>query len=165
MSTAACPFCAIVAGTAPASLVLEGDKVLAFMDLRQAVRGHVLVIPRRHVPDIYALAADEAGAVMQAAVRIAQALRDECDPPGLNLWQSNGEAGGQEVAHFHLHVQPRQFGDGLLRVYPDGVPAHAEAAQLAALARSLRERLHRVGSGFARRGLSLHLPWRFLRKV
>lgn len=141
MTVPACPFCAIADGTAPASVILDDGKVLAFMDLRQAVDGHVLVVPRRHVPDIYALAADEAAGVMQAAVRIAQALRDRYDPPGLNLWQSNGEAGGQEVGHFHLHVHPRQSGDGLLRVYPEGLPSQRGPVHLDALARSLREHL------------------------
>ncbi|GAA0252072.1 HIT family protein [Rhodanobacter caeni] len=138
-----CPFCAIARGAAPASVVLDEGKVLAFMDWRQAVPGHVLVIPRRHVPDIYALADDEAAAVMQAAVRVARALRAACDPPGLNLWQSNGEAGGQEVFHFHLHVHPRRIDDGLLRVYPDAVPPRSDADRLAAIAQALKARLDR----------------------
>ena len=137
----ACPFCAIASGAAPASVILDDGKVLAFMDWRQAVPGHVLVIPRQHVPDIYALADDEAAAVMQAAVRVARALRAASDPPGLNLWQSNGEAGGQEVFHFHLHVHPRQVDDGLLRVYPNGVPPQSDADELAAIARAIRARL------------------------
>jgi histidine triad (HIT) family protein len=137
----ACPFCAIVSGVAPASVILDEAKVLAFMDWRQAVPGHVLVIPRRHVPDIYALADDEAAAVMQAAVRVARALRIAYEPPGLNLWQSNGEAGGQEVFHFHLHVHPRRVDDGLLRVYPGGVPPQSDADELAAIARAIRARL------------------------
>lgn len=143
MTTVDCTFCAIVDGTARASVVLDDGKVIAFMDLRQAVPGHVLVVPRRHVPDIYALAADEAAGVMQVAVRVAQALRAEFDPPGLNLWQSNGEVGGQEVPHFHLHVHPRQLDDGLLRAYPDGLPSPCETGQLDTMARSLRTRLQR----------------------
>lgn len=141
MTVDCCSFCAIVAGTQRASVILDDGAVLAFMDLRQAVPGHVLVVPRRHVPDIYALAVDEAASVMQAAVRVAQALRAEFGPPGLSLWQSNGEAGGQEVLHFHLHVHPRWPGDGLLQVYPDGLPAISEPVRLDALAQSLRARL------------------------
>lgn len=137
-----CPFCAIVAGHARASVILDEHDVMAFLDLRQAVPGHVLVVPRRHVPDIYDLQPDEAAAVMQAAVRVAQALRAQFDPPGLNLWQSNGEAGGQEVPHFHLHVHPRRHGDGLMRVYLDGVPAAANPDRLDAWAHDLRQRLH-----------------------
>jgi histidine triad (HIT) family protein len=59
-------------------------------------------------------------------------------PPGLNLWQSNGAAGGQEVPHFHLHVQPRRVADGLLRVYPDGLPAPASREELNRMAEHIR---------------------------
>jgi histidine triad (HIT) family protein len=142
VSAAACPFCAITAGGSPAAIVADEGDVLAFLDLRQAVPGHVLVVPRRHAPDLYALTPDEAAGAMRLAQRVARALRDAFDPPGLNLWQSNGRAGGQEVFHFHLHVQPRRVGDGLLRVYPGGAPRPAGADELDALARALRARLH-----------------------
>lgn len=46
MSDDDCVFCAIVAGTAPASVVYEDEIALAFVDLRQAVSGHVLIVPR-----------------------------------------------------------------------------------------------------------------------
>ncbi|MBD8872224.1 HIT domain-containing protein [Rhodanobacter sp. DHB23] len=141
MSSADCPFCAIVRGELPASVILDEGGILAFMDLRQAVPGHVLVIPRRHVVDIYGLETEEAATVMRAALRIAHALRAEYDPPGLNLWQSNGEAGGQEVMHFHLHLHPRQAGDGLLGLYPHGPPQPGEAVQREAMALALRKHL------------------------
>jgi len=141
VNAAACPFCTIVAGEAPAAIVADDGTVLAFMDLRQAVPGHVLVVPRRHAPDIYALTPEEAAAAMRMAQQVAHALRVEFDPPGLNLWQSNGDAGGQEVFHFHLHVQPRRVGDGLMRVYPDGVPSATKVAELETMAQALRSRL------------------------
>ncbi len=71
---------------------------------------------------------------MALATRVAKALYASFDPPGLNLWQSNGEAGGQEVPHVHLHVQPRLEGDGLLRIYPHGAPEPADRAALDRLA-------------------------------
>lgn len=133
-----CVFCAILSGRLPASVVWEDAQVVAFMDLRQAVPGHVLVIPRQHAETIYDLDADSAAQVMRVAQRIALALRDTLAPDGLNLWQSNGEAGGQEVPHFHLHVQPRSHGDGLLDIYPMGVPSSSPRTQLEPLARQLR---------------------------
>ncbi|MCY7312120.1 MAG: HIT domain-containing protein [Pseudoxanthomonas sp.] len=133
-----CPFCAVVDGSLPASRVAETAHAIAFMDLRQAVQGHVLVVPRKHVENIYALDAALAAELMQLAVRVAQALGAAMDPPGLNLWQSNGEAGGQEVAHFHLHVQPRRSDDGLLRIYSEGVPEPAPREVLDRLADSIR---------------------------
>ncbi|HET6396820.1 MAG TPA: HIT family protein [Pseudoxanthomonas sp.] len=136
-----CPFCAILGGEAPASLVCEDAHAVAFMDLRQAVPGHVLVVPRRHVETIFELDGDTAAALMRMAVRVAQAAERAFAPAGLNLWQSNREAGGQEVPHLHLHVQPRRVGDGLLRVYPGAVPAPAARRDLDGLAVELRARL------------------------
>jgi histidine triad (HIT) family protein len=125
-----CPFCAIVAGRLDASIVAQTETAIAFLDLRQAVPGHVLVVPREHVENIYALDPALAGELMALATQVAKALYASFDPPGMNLWQSNGDAGGQEVPHVHLHVQPRQINDGLLRVYPDGTPEPADRVDL-----------------------------------
>lgn len=136
-----CTFCDIAENRAEASRIAESDCSVAFLDQRQAVPGHVLVAPRRHVGTIYQLDQETAADVMRLAVHVANALRVTYDPPGLSLWQSNGEAGGQEVDHFHLHLQPRHHGDGLLRVYPGSSPAPMERLHLEILARDIRSRL------------------------
>lgn len=117
-----CIFCAIVAGRASASIVAETEYALAFMDLRQAHPGHVLVIPRVHVETILDIEPTLAGEVMALAVRVAAGVAAAFGPAGMNLWQSNGEAGGQEVPHFHLHVHPREADDGLMAIYPAPPP-------------------------------------------
>ncbi|BAV99572.1 HIT domain-containing protein [Lysobacter enzymogenes] len=136
-----CVFCRMLAGAAPASFVHRDQHVAAFVDLRQAVDGHVLIVPNRHVETLYELDEDTAGRLMALAVRVARALAADGAPPGLNLWQSNGHAGGQEVPHVHLHVQPRRVGDGLMRVYPNGVPAPSPRETLDALAARIAARL------------------------
>lgn len=141
MSAGDCPFCAIIVGSLPASRVWEDATAIAFMDLRQAVPGHVLIVPRQHVETLDALDEETAAHLMRLAVRISKAAVAAFAPPGFNLWQSNGGAGGQEVPHVHLHVQPRRIGDGLLRIYPDALPAAADPEMLEALAVELRARL------------------------
>ena len=136
-----CVFCRMLAGAAPASFVHRDEHVAAFVDLRQAVDGHVLIVPKRHVETLYELDEDTAGRLMALAVRVARALAADGAPPRLNLWQSNGHAGGQEVPHVHLHVQPRRVGDGLMRVYPNGVPAPSPRETLDALAARIAARL------------------------
>lgn len=138
-----CAFCAILAGRLPASLVHEDDQVIAFMDLRQAVPGHVLVVPRRHVETLFDLDEDTAAQLMRIAVRIARAADAVFAPDGLNLWQSNRKAGGQEVPHVHLHVQPRMAGDGLLRIYSDAAPTPTPFVVLDRMAGDLRVALAR----------------------
>ena len=114
----ACIFCRLVAGQIPSARVHEDALTLAFMDLGQVTPGHVLVASRRHAATLFELTAEEAGAVMQTAQRVARALRAAFDPPGLTLLQANGALGGQTVGHFHLHVVPRHADDGIALSWP-----------------------------------------------
>lgn len=106
-----CIFCQIVARQAPASIVYEDDLTLAFMSLSQPTRHKVLVIPKAHLPQLYDLDPTHAAAVMQTTVKVATAIQQLTDCPGLNLVQFNGLV--QDVPHFHFHVLPRYPDDGI----------------------------------------------------
>ena len=123
-----CTFCRIVAREAEASIAYEDADVLAFMDLRAFHPGHTLVIPKAHIVDICALDDDAVSrSLMNALSRVARAVRSAFAPDGLSVWQSNGEAAGQEVFHLHFHIVPRSQDDGMLRVYPARVTAATRA--------------------------------------
>jgi histidine triad (HIT) family protein len=109
-----CIFCRIVAGDAPAFVVAEDDRTVAFLDRGQATEGHTLVVPKRHAVDIWEISEVDACAVMAMAKRVAHLLDERLGPDGLNITQSNRPAGWQDVFHFHLHVIPRWTGDGLV---------------------------------------------------
>jgi histidine triad (HIT) family protein len=113
-----CIFCTIVEGRAPAEVVFEDEETLAFMDINPANPGHTLVIPKRHVRNLYGLDEETAAAVMRTTVRVANAIEAALQPDGMNLVQSNERAGGQEIFHFHLHIIPRWYGDGLRLARP-----------------------------------------------
>jgi histidine triad (HIT) family protein len=112
-----CVFCAIVAGQAPAEVVYEDEHTLAFMDINPAVRGHVLVVPKRHARDIFDVSEEDAGQVMRTVVRVARAVEKALQPDGLNLIQANRRAAMQSVFHFHMHVVPRWWDDGLRPIW------------------------------------------------
>ncbi|MPZ48166.1 MAG: HIT domain-containing protein [Dehalococcoidia bacterium] len=134
--TEACLFCEILAGKKPASVVYEDEGVLAFLDLRQVTRGHSLVIPKRHVRDIFELD-DETGCALFAALsRLAKATNAALKPDGMSIWQSNVQP-WQEVLHLHFHIMPRHHGDNILRIYPQlpGTTSRAELDEQAALIR------------------------------
>ncbi|RME50224.1 MAG: HIT family protein [Caldilineae bacterium] len=137
---AACIFCRIVRGAAEAGIVHRDPFTLAFMNLRQANAGHVLVIPRRHVETVYELDDALAARVAQTVVRVSRGVRAAMNAEGLSIWQSNGEAAFQEVPHVHVHLFPRRKGDGYLRVYPSH-PAPQSPAVLEALAAKIRAAL------------------------
>jgi histidine triad (HIT) family protein len=121
MGDRGCIFCAIIEGQAPAEVLFEDEETLAFMDINPANPGHALVIPKRHVQDIYGMDEEIAAAVMRAAVRVAKAIKRALQPDGMNLVQSNERAGGQEIFHFHVHIIPRWYGDGLRLARPPEV--------------------------------------------
>jgi histidine triad (HIT) family protein len=108
-----CIFCAIVAGQSPATVVYEDEHTLAFMDINPATPGHVLVVPKRHARDIFDVGEGDALHVMRAVVRVAQGVDKALQPDGVNLIQTNRPAAFQSVYHFHVHVIPRWWGDGI----------------------------------------------------
>ncbi len=132
-----CIFCRLVAGQIPAAIVAQDDLTIAFMDIGQVNPGHVLVATKRHAATLLDITPEEAGAVMQAAQRIAQAVNDSFAPPGLTLLQANGREGDQTVFHFHMHVVPRHGQDGIALSWPrknppaDELRAHAERLKVA----------------------------------
>jgi histidine triad (HIT) family protein len=135
-----CAFCAIVEERLPVSVVLADALTLAFLDLRQYHAGHVLVIPRQHVPDIRTVDDATATALMLTVARVARAVDRTFPNDGLSIWHSAGAGANQEVPHLHFHVHPRYFGDDVLRVYPKP-PAYPDRARLDAWAGQLRATL------------------------
>ena len=117
-----CIFCRLVAGDIPSARVHEDSQTIAFMDLGQVNPGHVLVAVKRHAATLFDLTAEEAGAAMQTARRVAMAVREAFDPPGLTLLQANGREGDQTVFHFHMHVVPRHGNDGIALSWPRKEP-------------------------------------------
>ncbi len=107
-----CPFCRVVRGELPAYVVRSDDETVAFLDTTPAARGHVLVVPRRHVASLWDGDADTAAAVMRTAHAVAAVLLERLAPDGLTLRQNTGEASGQKVHHLHVHLVPRWHGDG-----------------------------------------------------
>jgi histidine triad (HIT) family protein len=139
---AECVFCEIMVGRTPGDIVHQDDLTAAFIDPRQYNPGHVLVVPRRHVNDIRQLDPMSGAALMSTLIKIARAVDEAFPNEGMSLWHSVGPAAFQEVPHMHMHVHPRLFGDGLLRVYPD-VPVDADPGVRAGCAERLRKVLGR----------------------
>ena len=108
-----CIFCAIAAGRAPAIVVHEDEHTMAFMDINPATSGHVLVIPRTHACDLLDVSGEDLEHVMRTVQFVARAVDRALQPDGLNLIQANRIAAFQSVYHFHVHVIPRWFGDGI----------------------------------------------------
>lgn len=130
-----CIFCAIVEGRAPSQRVYDDEHTIAFMDINPATDGHTLVIPRRHVRDLFEIGEEEARDVMAATVRVAQQVRRALEPEGMNLIHATGAVAFQSVFHFHVHVVPRWRSD---RIRLPWVPVRGDDTRIAAIAERIR---------------------------
>ncbi|MBO4873347.1 MAG: HIT family protein [Lachnospiraceae bacterium] len=115
-----CIFCKIAAGEIPSTALYEDDKVRVILDLGPAARGHALVLPKRHYKDATTMPKTLLGHVMKVGAKIGAAQMKAFGYDGFNLIQNNGEAAGQSVFHFHLHVIPRKAGDGAVGLWKPG---------------------------------------------
>jgi histidine triad (HIT) family protein len=106
-----CIFCKLANGDIPTNTLYEDDCVRVIFDAEPAAEGHVLILPKEHFDNIYELDDDTAGHVFKVAKKIATAMNKTLDMDGLNVVQNNGEAAGQTVFHFHMHIIPRHNDD------------------------------------------------------
>jgi histidine triad (HIT) family protein len=113
-----CPFCLIVRGEGSAKIVFQDADVVAFFPTEPAILGHTLVIPTRHVKDVWGLPVEEATPLWQAVLGLAHAVRRAMKPDGLNIINSAGDAASQTIFHLHLHVVPRWYGDPIGNIWP-----------------------------------------------
>ena len=110
-----CIFCKIISGELPSRRIYEDDRAVAFLDIGAWHRGHALVVPKRHVPDILA-GANALPEIASAVDAVARLLMQRLGADGINLLSSAGEAAGQEVFHLHVHVVPRYADEPGLRM-------------------------------------------------
>jgi len=126
---ATCAFCAIIRGEEKAVIILQTERLIAFLDHRPLFRGHTLLAPRQHVRLLSDLPADEVPEFFRTAQRLERAVEDGLGADGSMILINNVVS--QSVPHLHVHVIPRNRRDGL-RFWlgprqPYDTPAQAEA--------------------------------------
>jgi Diadenosine tetraphosphate (Ap4A) hydrolase and other HIT family hydrolases len=126
-----CIFCKIIAGEIPSATVYEDNDFKAIMDIAPAARGHVIILTKKHYANLFELEPDTASKVLTVAGKIAAAVKEELGCDGINLLQNNGEAAGQSVFHFHMHVIPRYNDDDVTIPWKQLSYGEGEAAVLA----------------------------------
>jgi histidine triad (HIT) family protein len=135
-----CWACRLVAGERCGHIVHESAAVIVALNPFAIHPGHSLVMPKRHIPNVYELPDDLAGPVLATAAEIARVVKRTFGADGITLRQNNDAASDQHLFHFHLHVIPRFAGDGerfLANVPMSGEGELAKAA--AAIRQALRE--------------------------
>jgi histidine triad (HIT) family protein len=108
-----CIFCKIIAGDLPCVKVYEDDFFIAFLDLFPSGAGHTLLVPKKHIVNIFDTKEEDGGNTYSILTRLAKAIKLSTNCDGLNIIQNNGEAAGQVVFHSHIHLIPRYTSDGI----------------------------------------------------
>jgi len=127
-------FTRIIQRQAPAEIVYETDRVIAFLDTFPGFEGHTLVVPKVEIANFEDLPEEDATALVLAVQRVTRGVTKAMGTPDYNLRVNNGREAGQVVFHVHVHIMPRQ----------PGIPHHKQPldpAQGKAIAEKIRAAL------------------------
>ena len=108
-----CIFCKIAGGDIPSSTVYEDEQFRVLLDLSPATKGHALILPKQHYANIFEIDENILRDLIVLAKKVASAMKETLNCDGVNIVQNNGEAAGQTVFHFHMHLIPRFKDDGV----------------------------------------------------
>ena len=96
---------------APADVVAENALAYARHDSNSLARGHVIVVPKRHVAGFFDMTPEEQSAVLSLLAEAQRIIQSRHHPDGYNIGANVGKAAGQNRMHVHFHLIPRYKGD------------------------------------------------------
>lgn len=106
-----CIFCKVANGQIPSKTIYEDEEFRAILDLAPATKGHALILPKNHYANLFELPEETAKKAIVLAKKLGVRMVENLHADGFNLVQNNGEAAGQTVFHFHMHMIPRYKDD------------------------------------------------------
>lgn len=125
-----CIFCKIANGDIPSKALYEDEDFKVILDLGPATKGHALILPKDHASNLYELPDELAAKTLVLAKKMAAKMTEKLECDGFNLVQNNGEAAGQTVLHFHMHLIPRYENDGQKINWVPGEPSSEELDEI-----------------------------------
>lgn len=102
-----CIFCKIINGEIPCFKVYEDEKVLAFLDISQASKGHTLIVPKTHFANMLECDEETVAYMYKIANKLGNQIVNSLGAKGMNILTNINEVAGQTVKHFHIHLLPR----------------------------------------------------------
>ena len=138
-----CIFCKIINQEIPSYKVYEDEVVYAFLDISQVTKGHTLVVPKKHVTDIFEYDEDLAAAVFSRVPKIAKAIELAFpEIEGLNIVNNNKELAYQSVFHSHIHLIPRYSKNDDFSMHFGNHMEDYQADELQAIAEKIQEQVN-----------------------
>lgn len=125
-----CIFCKIANGEIPSTTLYEDEDFRVILDLGPATRGHALLLPKNHFANLFELDDETAQKAILVAKKMAGKIKAALGADGFNLVQNNGEAAGQTVFHFHMHLIPRYENDNAGILWEPGETTPEDMAEV-----------------------------------
>jgi len=108
-----CVFCKIINGQTPADKIYEDKDIIAFLDINPVNYGHLLVIPKKHFEMMYDVPDEVLNKVFVKAKELMGIIKK-----AMNADYVAVAVVGVDVPHFHVHLVPRYFNDGMANFWP-----------------------------------------------
>jgi histidine triad (HIT) family protein len=151
---AQCNFCEIIHGGGEVSICFEDADAIAFMDIQPVNLGHVLVVPRDHYESLNDIPPELAMHLFDVALKLGPIIRKVSGSEDLNIVVNSGEAAGQNVFHYHVHLIPRKAEDGFDIPLPFGGSSMPDRTFLDAMAARIIAELRDPARRTERRALA-----------
>lgn len=88
----------------PADIVYEDDLCIAFHDIAPQAPVHVLVVPKKPLPQLSAAEAEDQALLGHLLLVANQVAAEQKLDEQFRVVINNGELAGQTVFHLHVHV-------------------------------------------------------------
>jgi len=107
-----CVFCKIISGRISARVIAQNERAIAFLDAFPLSAGHTLIIPKSHYSKVQDMDEVHSFDVFNLLWKVAGAIEKAIGVNASTIAIHNGGESGQEVPHVHVHIIPRNTGDG-----------------------------------------------------
>lgn len=131
MSETNCIFCKLALGEYSSATIYEDDLFRVILDISPAAKGHALLLPKRHIENIFQLDGKESELALTVIRDVSSAMKKTLNCDGINVLQNNGTAAGQSVFHLHFHIIPRYEDDNVVIPWKSISYAEGEINQIA----------------------------------
>jgi histidine triad (HIT) family protein len=133
-----CKFCEITEGKEFSHKIFENEYVFTFMDKHPINPGHILVIPKKHIPDFYELPSEDYAQLFDAVKRISEIIKEVFNPEKVGL-----VIAGYDIPHAHVHIIPMHHRDDITsRAYEGGKRSNPSPEELKKSADSIIKSFH-----------------------